>query len=176
MRERKEKGVEGEKIVKGRRAENQSNRRTSDSGSVPFQSWHSPSSNLGTFPTSQAPVEMLTLHMMTTHSLCTCNSHSICMSTGSQVDNSWFHPLLHVIPTLPTSHTHTPIPHSNPPTHIHECFPLSHIPPPLPTHTHTHTHTHTTFPYHSSDNVYSSSFLLLYFLLKLLNLQFFPSV
>ena len=51
---------------KGRRAENQSNRRTSDSGSVLFQSWHSPSSNLGTFPTSQAPVEMLTLHMMTT--------------------------------------------------------------------------------------------------------------
>ena len=62
MRERKKKGMEeGERNEKGRRAENQSNRRTSDSGSVPFQSWHSPSSNLGTFPTSQAPVEMLPL-------------------------------------------------------------------------------------------------------------------
>ena len=30
------------------------------SGSVPFQSWHSLSSNPGISPTSQAPVEMLT--------------------------------------------------------------------------------------------------------------------
>ena len=58
VKERKEKEWKKEK---GRRAENQSNRRTSDSGSVHFQSWHSQSSNLGTFPTSQAPVEMLTL-------------------------------------------------------------------------------------------------------------------
>ena len=49
--------------------------------------------------------------------------------------------------------------------------------PPPSTHTQTHpppsTHTH---PYHSSDNIFSSSFLLFYFFLQLLSLQFFPSV
>ena len=93
--------------------------------SSPFQSWHSLPSNPGTFPTSQAPVEILT----TAHYDCVvyvmpsaCHS----LSTGSAQLYGQFWSTVdsilccnrysHSSPSSPSTHTHK---HTLPPPHVH---------------------------------------------------------
>ena len=124
--------------------------------SSPFQSWHSLPSNPGTFPTSQAPMEMLT----TAHYDCVVYVMlSVChsLSTGSaQLYGQFWSTVDSILCCNRYSHSSPSSPSTHTQTH-----------PPPSTHTH---------PYHSSDNIFSSSFLLFYFFLQLLSLQFFPSV
>ena len=143
--EREERGREEEE---GRRNEKKMRDRETEAGvtkattrghhiSSPFQSWHSLPSNPGTFPTSQAPVEILT----TAHYDCVvyvmpsaCHS----LSTGSPRLYGQFWSTADSIlccnyysrssPSSPSTHTqmHPPPPHIHthtqthpPPPHIH---------------------------------------------------------